>query len=88
MQRMKGKKGFMAIKIDLEKSYGRINWDFFIDILKETGLREQIIDVISNCVSSASMHILWNGSNTNSFSPSRGLRKGDPPFSLSFCALY
>lgn len=30
MRRKKGKVGFMAIKVDLEKAYGRINWNFFV----------------------------------------------------------
>lgn len=33
MRNMKKKKGFMAIKIDLEKAYDRINWHFLLSCL-------------------------------------------------------
>ena len=57
MQKIKGKKGFMAIKIDLEKAYDRVNWDFLVDTLQEIGLDNKMIDIIWNCVATLSMHI-------------------------------
>lgn len=38
MCNMKGKRGFMAVKIDLKKAYNRLNWDFVIDSLYLIGL--------------------------------------------------
>ena len=32
MKRMKGKKGVMVIKVDLEKAYDRLSWSFIRDI--------------------------------------------------------
>ncbi|XP_028775038.1 uncharacterized protein LOC114731914 [Neltuma alba] len=46
MNRMNGKKGFMAVKIDLEKAYDRMSWGFIEKVLKEVGLDEHVIKLI------------------------------------------
>ncbi|XP_031127611.1 uncharacterized protein LOC116029708 [Ipomoea triloba] len=38
MRTKQGSKGFMVLKIDLEKSYDRLNWDFIRDTLKDVGM--------------------------------------------------
>lgn len=55
MQNQKAKKGFMAIKVDLEKAYDRLRWDFIKETLLLTGLLTFIVDLIMQCVSNASM---------------------------------
>lgn len=34
MKIMKGKKGFLAVKVDLEKAYDRLDWGFIEETLK------------------------------------------------------
>lgn len=55
MRKMKENRGFMAIKIDLEKVYGmrkrerghdRIGWSFVVDTLHDTGVDNKIISLI------------------------------------------
>lgn len=36
---MKGRKGFMAWKIDLSIAYNRMSWEFFNEVLKEVGFK-------------------------------------------------
>ena len=61
MRNAKGKRGYMAIKIDLEKAYDRLDWNFIIDSLRDLGLNDQFCQLIWHCISSSSMNILWNG---------------------------
>lgn len=78
MENKKGMKGFMAIKVDLEKVHDRLSWDFLADTIKDIGLSDRIITVIMRCISSCRMRISWNGDSTDEFSITKGIRQGDP----------
>lgn len=45
---------------------------------------QNIIDLIQACMGSASMSVNWQGRASNTFSPTRGLRQGDPMSPLLF----
>ncbi|KAG6401482.1 hypothetical protein SASPL_138339 [Salvia splendens] len=68
----------MTIKVDLEKAYDRIRWEFLEDCMMDLGLPQQLINLIMECVSTATMQVIWNGSPTSVFKPERGIRQGDP----------
>ncbi|KAL4373564.1 hypothetical protein AHAS_Ahas05G0094400 [Arachis hypogaea] len=74
----------MAIKVDFEKAYDRLRWDFILDCLYKFGIPQQIIDIIMCSVTSISFKIIWNGCKTESFEPCRGLRQGNPISSYLF----
>lgn len=74
MRICKGKKGWMAIKVDMEKAYDRLRWEFIRDTLKEADLPDNLTRLIMQCVSTSVMKILWNGGLTKEeFTPSRGI---------------
>ena len=61
MNNKKGRMGRMAIKIDLEKAYDILSWDFIEDTLKDIGILEKLQKVIMQCISSSSIRLIWNG---------------------------
>ena len=46
--------GWMAIKVELEKAYGRLSEDFIEDTLKDIGILMKLRGVIMRCISSSS----------------------------------
>ena len=74
----KGKSAWVGLKLDMEKAYDRMEWDFLFAVLKQLGFRDQWIRWIRECVTTVSYSMLINHASNGLFKPSRGLRQGDP----------
>ncbi|KAJ9690749.1 hypothetical protein PVL29_013085 [Vitis rotundifolia] len=72
------KESGVLCKLDLEKAYDCINWDFLLSVMQKMGFGEKWAGWIKWCISTASFSVLVNGSPTDFFRSSRGLRQGDP----------
>lgn len=75
---MQGKKCFMALKLDISKAYDRVELDFLEAMMAKMGFDAHWIGLIMSCVKSVSYTIVINGTPYEKFSPTRGIRQGDP----------
>jgi hypothetical protein len=77
-----------AIRLDMAKSYDRVEWDYLRGIMLKLGFADAFVSLIMRCVTSVSLLVRVNGVLTESFRPSRGIHQGDPisPYLFLLCA--
>ncbi|GJR03801.1 RNA-directed DNA polymerase, eukaryota, reverse transcriptase zinc-binding domain protein [Tanacetum coccineum] len=68
----------MIFKVDFEKAFDSVRWDYLDDILKSFGFGDTWRSWISSCLKSAKRSVLVNGSPTSEFQFHKGLKQGDP----------
>lgn len=68
-----GKKGHMALKLDMTKAYDRVEWDFIRVMMERIGFAQSWVAFIMKCVSMVSYLVLLHGNKGDRFRPMRGL---------------
>ncbi|GJZ58056.1 RNA-directed DNA polymerase, eukaryota [Tanacetum coccineum] len=78
------KKQSLIFKVDFEKAYNSVRWDFLDDVLKKFGFGAKWRGWIQSCLRSSRCSIMVNGSPTEEFQVYKGLKQGDPLSPLLF----
>ncbi|GJR70110.1 RNA-directed DNA polymerase, eukaryota, reverse transcriptase zinc-binding domain protein [Tanacetum coccineum] len=66
-----------AMKIDVQKAYDTLNWEFLKKALISFGFHSQMMQWIMTCVSSYACSVCINGDMHGYFKGGKGLRQGD-----------
>jgi hypothetical protein len=72
-----GEKG-VVLKLDYEKAYDRVSWNFLFDMLESRNFDAKLINWIRQIVVGGSIGIMLNGEDSSYFKAGKGLRQGDP----------
>ncbi|GJT07142.1 RNA-directed DNA polymerase, eukaryota, reverse transcriptase zinc-binding domain protein [Tanacetum coccineum] len=72
------KKQSLIFKVDFEKAYDSVRWDFLDEVLKKFGFGDKWCTWIQSCLRSSRGSIIINGSPTAEFQFHKGLKQGDP----------
>ncbi|CAL8991131.1 unnamed protein product [Prunus brigantina] len=68
----------MGLKLDMNKAYDRIEWDFVEAVMLKLGFNRLWVRLIMGCITSVRFTVLLNGQAGVPFKPTRGIRQGDP----------
>jgi hypothetical protein len=71
-------KDCLILKVDFEKAYDSVDWNFLDYMLRQFGFGQKWRNWMRACVCNGNMSVLVNGSPTEEISIKRGLKQGDP----------
>ncbi|GAA0141530.1 hypothetical protein LIER_02655 [Lithospermum erythrorhizon] len=87
LKRKKGQVGCFSLKLDMQKAYDRVEWDFLRVVMVKMQFPDNFIKLMHAYISTVSYSVMVNGDQCGYFKSSRGLRQGDPfsPYLFLLC---
>ncbi|CAN1221856.1 Transposon TX1 uncharacterized 149 kDa protein, partial [Linum grandiflorum] len=68
-----GSTHYLALKLDMEKAYDRIEWEFLFEMLRKLGFHRSFISWVQACITTVSYSVNFNGRRVGFLKPTRGL---------------
>lgn len=86
-KKVSDKKGVMKLKVNMSKSYDRLEWSFILETLSSMGFLASMVELINKCIAFVSYKVLVNGVPNMSFTLEKVLRQGDTisPYLFILC---
>lgn len=73
----RGEDRYVVLKLDISKTYDRMDWDYLRAVLDKMGFHSRWIHWMSMYVESVDYSVLVNGEHDGPIIPGRRLRQGD-----------
>ncbi|GAU45652.1 hypothetical protein TSUD_400890 [Trifolium subterraneum] len=70
-RKTQGRRGELALKIDISKAYDKVDWGFFRGVMTKMGFSDVWIRWVMMCVSSVNYSVLMNSDRVGPISPGR-----------------
>ena len=70
LKKKSGSQGWLDIKLDMEKAYDRLEWNFIFKVFEKLGFCEHWVGWMKECIIIVSFFVLVNGIPCEMFSPS------------------
>ena len=88
LNKRRGKKGKMVVKLDISKVYDWVEWAFFWKVMPKLGLDEKWVQLAMETVCTTTYLVLINGEPKGFVTPTTDVKQGDPlsPYLFLFCA--
>nr|KYP74025.1 Retrovirus-related Pol polyprotein from type-2 retrotransposable element R2DM [Cajanus cajan] len=61
MHKKRGRSDYLAFKIDFEKAYDNIKWDFLELTFRKFGFSQNLVSTIMSMITSSTLSLKWNG---------------------------